>query len=762
MIFSDAVRLTSIALWISTDALRFPWMGTELLALAGLGSLAALVAHNRQRYQPLLTFLKPVNDSKAQLKELVEEMQVGLLLLDPSANIVLSNQAAAHLLQLTPAQLEGKVPFHHHLQIATELGTPLPFSGHPIQQVINTCQPLYDQIFKVKAVARGDWRWLSITVIPQLSPEGALQRVMCTFHDVTLFKQAEESLKTSHQRFAWYVQQSPLAVIEWDLHFRVKEWNPAAETLFGYTREEIIGRCATDLIMPPAAVPQLAQIWGRLADSPSADGQNAQHAIENTTKSGQLLMCEWHHTLMVDDTNQAVGVISLVQDITERQEIEKRLIHNAYHDPLTGLPNRALFMKHLERAIAVNRRSTSGTCAVFFIDVDRFKFINDSLGHSIGDSLLVELAHRLKTCLRSSDLIARLGGDEFAVLMPNLPGLSRAAQVAERMQKVLSQPFFLLGHDVFTSVSIGIASPELDGDRAEVLLRNADAAMYSAKESGGASYFIFTPELHARALTRLELETDLRRAVERQEFLLHYQPIVSLRSKIIVGFEALIRWQHPKRGFVSPGDFIPMAEETGLIAPIGLWVMQEACRQVRQWQQRFPTKSPFFISVNLSAVQFLQPKLIDEIQTVLAESNLSPNNLKLEITESVIMSSTDYATKVLDRLKQIGVKFAIDDFGTGYSSLSYLHRFPVDTLKIDRSFISQLDTDVEKVELVRTILSLAWNLGMDVVAEGVETQKHLAQLRLLKCDYGQGYLFAKPLANEQITSLLSQYGPMVS
>lgn len=627
-IFGDAAHLTPLALWISVHALRSPWLGAELLALTGLGGLAAIAT----RYRP------------------------------PS----------------------------------------------------------------------------------QAPPTTAV------------------SVEAPHQRFAWYIQQSPLAVIEWDWQFCVKEWNPAAEALFGYTRDEIVGQCAADLIMPPTALPQIAQIWGLLSDCAPHMGQNAQHAIENTTKSGQLLTCEWHHTLMVDDTNRAVGVISLVQDITERQAIEKRLIHNAYHDALTGLPNRALFMKHLERAIAIHCRTASATCAVFFIDVDRFKFINDSLGHSIGDSLLIELANRLKACLRSSDLIARLAGDEFAVLMQNLPSPTSAIQVAERMQQALCQPFFLLGHDVFTSVSIGIASPQSKGDRAEVLLRNADAAMYSAKEAGGASYSVFTPELHARALTRLEMETDLRRAVERQEFLLHYQPIVSLRSKTIVGFEALIRWQHPKHGLVSPGDFISIAEEMGLITSIGLWVLREACCQVRQWQRQFPTRRPFFISVNLSAVQFLQPGLIDQIQSALLESGAPPDCLRLEITESVIMSSTEQATRVLDDLKRLGVKFAIDDFGTGYSSLSYLHQFPVDTLKIDRSFISQLDTDVEKVELVRTILSLAWNLGMDVIAEGIETQKHLAQLRLLKCDYGQGYLFAKPLVGEEITALLNQQGPMVS
>ena len=445
------------------------------------------------------------------------------------------------------------------------------------------------------------------------------------------------------------------------------------------------------------------------------------------------------------------------------QESKEHFRHAAFHDSLTGLPNRALLTDHLQLSIDRSKLNNGHLFALLFLDLDRFKNINDSLGHVAGDQLLIAIARRLEECLRPTDTAARLGGDEFAILLDGLEDYSHAIQVAERAQKELTRPFNLNGHEVYTTASIGITLCSTGYEQPESILRDADTAMYRAKEKGKARHEVFDLVMHAKAVTRLQLENDLRRAVERQEFQLHYQPIVSLATAKIVGFESLVRWQHPQRGMVSPLDFISIAEETGLIVELGLWVLREACRQTREWQQKDPS---LMISVNLSGKQFTQPDLIDQIKRILDETNLDPRSLKLEITESVVMENADTASSMLMQLRALGIQSSIDDFGTGYSSLSYLHRFPVNTLKIDRSFISRMDEGDEETEIVRTIMTLATNLGMEVVAEGIETEKQLAHLKAMKCTYGQGYLFSKPVnagdATKLILGVAEQHGSVPS
>jgi diguanylate cyclase (GGDEF)-like protein/PAS domain S-box-containing protein len=451
--------------------------------------------------------------------------------------------------------------------------------------------------------------------------------------------------------------------------------------------------------------------------------------------------------------DDAASLVFQIQDITDRKRAEARLLHDAFHDALTGLPNRALFMDRLKLAIARARRHPERLFAVLFLDFDRFKIINDSLGHLVGDQLLIGIGKRLKASLRPEDTVARLGGDEFAVLIEDLADAPEAVEVAERLQKELAQCFHLSGHEIFTSASIGITLSSIGYDQPDEVLRDADAAMYRAKALGKARHEIFDQTLHARALNLLQMETDLRRAVERQEFSVHYQPIIDLSSKKLRGFEALVRWQHPERGFISPLDFIPVAEDTGLIIPIGRWVLGEACRQIKAWQEQFPSE-PLQISVNLSGKQFTQTDLVEQIKCLLDEIGLEPRSLKLEITESTVMENTEVAIKLLQELEALGIELSIDDFGTGYSSLSYLHRFPLATLKIDRSFVSRMEGQNENAEIVRTIVMLARSLGMDVVAEGIETESQLSQLAALQCDYGQGYLFSKPVDAERASQLL--------
>lgn len=462
--------------------------------------------------------------------------------------------------------------------------------------------------------------------------------------------------------------------------------------------------------------------------------------------------------------------------------VAEKQLYDAFHDSLTGLPNRALFADRVERSIRNHKRQPGELFAVLFLDLDRFKVINDSLGHLAGDELLIAIVARLKSCMRATDLLARVGGDDFAILLEEIKETANATQVAERIHKALILPFNLGGQEVFMTVSIGIALSDAEDERPEYLLRDAHTAMYRAKALGTGRYQVFDTAMHALAVERLQLETDLRMAIKRLqppelcEFAVHYQPFVSLKTGKIIGFEALLRWHHPSKEMIFPVKFIPVAEETGLIVPLGEWVLREACWQLQAWQKQFPTTPPLMMSVNLSGKQFSEPNLIQTIQQILQEAGIAPDCLKLEITESVVMDDVESAIEVLKEMKALNVQLGIDDFGTGYSSLSYLSRFPTDTLKVDKSFVGRMEVDHalefptspkprskhptlpskagDNIAIVRTIIMLAHALGMDVIAEGVETAEQLTMLRSLGCEYGQGYFFSKPLPSDVMEAVL--------
>jgi diguanylate cyclase (GGDEF)-like protein/PAS domain S-box-containing protein len=555
--------------------------------------------------------------------------------------------------------------------------------------------------------------------------------------------QAEErsAVKDNSDRFRSAFDHAAIGMALVSSEGRWLQVNRSLCEILGYSERELMGTDFLTITNPDDISASLANIE-LLLKGKVPTFQMEKRYIH---KQGHDVWVFWSVSLARNIHSESVHLIFQIQDITDRKVAEQQLHHDAFHDVLTGLPNRALFMDHLNLAIARSKRHEDHLFAVLYLDLDRFKVINDSLGHMIGDLLLVEIARRLGGCLRPGDTVARLGGDEFTVLVDDIKDESEAIYVAERIKKELTKSFNLSGREVFTTLSIGIAPSSTGYDRAEDILRDADTAMYRAKSLGKARHEIFDKAMHARAINLLQLETDLRKAIEHQEFFIQYQPIVDLDNFSLRGFEALVRWRHPERGFISPIDFIPVAEETGMIIQIGEWVLREACRQIQRWQVVFPSDPPLFISVNLSGKQFTQADLIHEVAYILSETRIDPHSLKLEITESMVMENIEAATEMLNELRALGVQLSIDDFGTGYSSLSYLHRFPIDTLKIDRSFVTQMSENNENAEIVRTIVMLAQNLGMDVVAEGVETNEQLALLRKLGCENGQGYFFSKPL-----------------
>ncbi len=533
------------------------------------------------------------------------------------------------------------------------------------------------------------------------------------------------------------------------------EVNHSLCRIIGYSEEQLLATNFQSLTHPEDLITAQEHISQLLAGKIPA----CQMEKRYTHILGHAVWVLQSISLARDPDNESTRLIFQIQDITDRKRAEERLVHDAFHDALTGLPNRALFMDHLKLATERSKRREAYRFAVLFMDLDRFKNINDSLGHMVGDQLLISIARRLEGCLRPGDTVARLGGDEFTILLEEITDISEATQIAERVQREMAHPFTLSGHEVYMTVSIGVAPNVTGYNMPQDILRDADTAMYYAKASGKARYEMFDQAMHAHAVDMLRLETDLRRAIDRQEFRLHYQPIVSLRTGKISGFEALVRWEHPERGCISPDKFISLAEETDMILPIGKWVLTEACRQMREWQQEYPEHGLLSISVNLSCKQFRQPDLVEQINRILQEIGLNPRCLKLEITESVVMENIDTAIDMMKQLRALGVQLSMDDFGTGYSSLSYLHRFPISTLKIDRSFVTRMDGNNENKEIVRTIVMLACNLGMDVVAEGVEGETQLSQLIALDCQYGQGYYFSKPKTAEAIAELLTPFQP---
>lgn len=566
-------------------------------------------------------------------------------------------------------------------------------------------------------------------------------------------KRAQEGLKESEERYALAARGANDGLWDWNLATNVIYFSDRWKAMIGYSEGEMSDKPEEWLDRVHADDRQ--RMLDEIASHQNGQTPHFENVHRIRHKDGTFRWMLTRGLAVRDRSGKPVRMAGSQTDITEGK----------VSDPLTGLPNRLLFLDRLDRLMKHAKRHSERLFAVLFLDLDAFKMINDSLGHLIGDQLLLGVSKRLEKCLRSSDTVARLGqetftlarmgGDEFTVLLDDLKDPADANRAAERIMEGLSAPFELEGKEVFTSASIGIALCNSAYQDPEEIMRDADTAMYRAKSLGKARFEVFNADMRASVMARLELETDLRRALDREEFCNYYQPIVSLSNGEINGFESLLRWQHPTRGLLGPKEFISVAEETGLIRELGWWSLREACRRIAEWRSMDPGRD-LIVSVNLSIKQFVQPNLVENIGNLLNELNLTPDALKLEITESTVMDDPATAIEMLRQMKALGIHLAIDDFGTGYSSLSYLHRFPLDTLKIDRSFISGTNGGVNGMEIARTIMPLAKNLSLDVVAEGVETEEQAQELKRLDCKYAQGFFFSKPLSREDAEALLTQ------
>lgn len=671
---------------------------------------------------------------------LIETAGCLFVVLDTFGRVVRFNHTCETISGYTSAEMQGRQIWDILVPKEERPGVRAAFD--------NLASGIYPTTYENHWFARDHSRHLitwSSTVL--LDEKNQPEFIVATGIEITEHKAATEAMRVSEARYRTLFEQSRDAIFLTDKNGAVVEAN----------------RALTDLLLYDAAELQGRPIESFFADAPDRllllQEQEAKRAITDMEvrmrrKDGRIVWCLISIAERHAPDGQAPGYQGIIHNITDRKRAEERLIYNAYHDVLTGLPNRALFVDRLDRALVRWRRHRNQRFAVMFIDLNRFKWVNDSLGHSAGDELLRKVGEIIQGCLREEDTVARLGGDEYAILLDHIDSKAEAIIVAERIHSCLEAPVQLVGQNVFISCSVGIALSENENEKPEDLLRNADLAMYRAKSEGPGRYSVYAPGMHAVALSTMELDMDLHEALRRSEFELHYQPIYSIASGRISGFEALLRWRNPKRGLLMPHEFLPLAEETGLILPIGKWVMRQACEQLATWQRMTAGKRLPFVSLNISGKQLTQSGFVSETAALIRDTHVDPGNLMFELTETSLLQNPESCAVTITKLRQVGVRFCIDDFGTGYSSLSYLHRLPINGLKIDRSFISGLDRG-EGPELVSTIVALAHNLGIYAVAEGVETEAQLSTVRALGPKYVQGFFLSRPLAAADAGSMVT-------
>lgn len=685
--------------------------------------------------------------SAAALHALAESLTDGILIVDAAGQIVYRNSAST---RFAPHQLpclqSGVYAVSATCSARIDHSCPLrqALAGHNADEtgVLNRCE--HD-------TPEGR---IHITARPLLDDRGAITGAMAFLRDGSDADQPDNSLRSTEERYSLALQASNNGLWDWDLLTDQVFYSARWKAMAGYADHEIGNSPAEWFRRIHPDDQEALQI--RLTAHLRRLISTFEHEYRLEHRDGAYRWMACRGIAIWNDKGAAVRIIGSQADITSYKLAEQRLMHSALHDHLTGLANRSLLLERLGQAIQRHQRQGQ-PFALLSLDLDHFKVINDSLGHQAGDEMLVEVARRLERCVPSGTTIARLSGDEFTILLDHIVDMAGVEAIAACVLRRIAEPMIIDDNDVYTSASIGIAfSLATQSLRAGDLLRDAGTALYQAKQQGRSRYVTFDSSMHDRALTRLRLDSDLRHAIERNELRVHYQPIVDLATCRIAGFEALVRWQHPQRGLIAPAEFIPLAEETGMIKAIGQWVLYESCRQLSIWQQAYPLDPPLTMNVNLSPRQFSQHDLVQTVSMALNEHVLSPESLKLEITESALIEHADNATSLLYRLNSLGIQLCIDDFGTGYSSLSYLQNFPFSTIKLDKSFIRQMSAGGEAIEIVRTIIALARSLGMSLVAEGTETAEQLSILQELACDYGQGWLFARALDATAAAKLIEQ------
>ena len=569
--------------------------------------------------------------------------------------------------------------------------------------------------------------------------------------DITERRAIEEALRASEERFRAVIETASDAFVSVDTAGRIVEWNRKAEETFGWTREEAIGLPLVATVVPEASREAHGRAFERFLRTGGGPVVNRTLEVNAMRRDGVEFPVELSVWMTLSQGTERVN--AFVRDTSDRKALEA-VTHQAFHDPLTDLANRALFTDRVAAALVRRGDSSTETVAVLLLDLDDFKTVNDSLGHAAGDELLVAVATRLRSCVRPGDTLARLAGDEFAVLLDDLDDERAAVAVAKRVGARLEAPFEIDEMEIAVRASIGISLGQTPDARPEDLMRDADVAMYEAKARGKGGFQVFEPHMRHAVVKRMELKADLRHALERGELHVRYQPYVKLEDESIAGAEALLRWEHAERGLIPPLDFIPLAEEMGLIVPIGRWVLREACVQAVDWARRFPGLGALTLSVNISARQLQDRAFVGEVADILSENGLSPERLVLELTESSLVEDPDQAVRRLQELRELGIRLAIDDFGTGYSSLGYLQRYPIEILKVHRAFVAELGLHPDEPALAKAILQLAHHLGMQTIAEGVEAAVQVDVLRALGCGYAQGYHFARPLTTEEFAALL--------
>ena len=701
-------------------------------------ALSALVFQLHQREQEQRRAEGQLRANERRFRDIAESMGELIWESDEWGRFVYLSEKVAEYYGLPMEKLLGASAY------ATVLDEDRETTVNRIKVAARACVPFKNLEYRIRH-SDGSVRWLSSNGTPIYDAHGDCTHAFRgTTEDITQRKQAEEKLLLADKVFAYSSQ----AIVITDRDNKIVTVNPAFSSITGYDANEVIGKNPKVLASGRHDKAFYAAMWSDINRFGAWAGE-----VWDRRRNGEIYP-KWLDINAVHDTinGQVSHYVATFSDITERKANEERIAQLAYNDPLTSLPNRFSLSVRLEQSLADARRN-AGRLAVMFIDLDHFKTINDSLGHAVGDELLIAVAGRIRASLRETDTVARIGGDEFVIVLPGIDGPEDAARIADKLIESVGTPVSIAGHPLHTSPSVGISLYPDDGRNIDTLMKNADTAMYYAKQHGRNNYRFFTTEMNTSATERLQLESQLRHALERQELFLAYQPQVDIASGATIGVEALVRWKHPDRGIIPPLKFIAIAEETGLIVPLGQWVLEEACRQAMAWSaEGLP---PLRVAVNLSARQFRDRHLLQQVRDVLTRTGLPPERLELELTESAIMDNPEQGVEVLRNLRALGLHLAIDDFGTGYSSLSYLKRFPIQRLKIDRSFVMDLEHDANDVAIAQAVIALARTLGLGVTAEGIETAAQLEMLRSFGCSEGQGYLFSRPVSAEEMRRFLA-------